>query len=103
MPHDGRQGPLGRVSYDDYVTAYFSYCWSNGAVWNTNGWDGQNTCQLLCSFTGFDNAYTFGYGRHTRGHWSVLDISHVVGVHLNTSASACVQVDGWGNAWQCGL
>ena len=87
--------------YGNSVTAYYHWCWLNGSISSNSGWADEAACAIVCNFQGWNYNGDFAYGHQAKATFRDVSVSIVVTLHYDTTASACVAVDGWGNSWSC--
>jgi hypothetical protein len=92
----------GSDGFGNSVHAYYHWCWLNGSISNNYGWGDEAACWGVCNFEGWNYNFDFGNGHQGKATFRDASVSFLgIGVHYDTTAAACVAVDGWGNAWGC--
>jgi hypothetical protein len=92
----------GGDGYGNSVHSYYHWCWLNGSISSNYGWGDESACWGFCNFLGWNYNFDFGNGHQDKATFRDASVSVIgIGVHYDTTASSCVAVDGWGNAWGC--
>jgi hypothetical protein len=89
-------------AYGNTVKAFASWCWDHGKVTWFSGGNGVSLCGGSCSFAYWNYAYPFAYGYTADAFFDDAGVN-IFGVKWSkrSEARACVNVDGWGDSWEC--
>ena len=91
----------GSDGFGNSVHVYYHWCWLNGSVSSNYGWADEAACFAICNFQGWNYNFDFGYGHQAKATFRDVEAPLGIPLHYDSNASACVGVDGWGNAWAC--